>query len=81
MKTPIENAPPVALDRLVRVLPFVPPFRVISEYRCGTDAHIVDDAGNIIVESSQWVSSPERKHKLAMGLICDALNSKFPANA
>ena len=66
--------------RLVCSLPFAPPFRVISEYRCGTDAHIVDADGNIIIESSQWVRNPERKHKRAMLLICDVLNDQFPAN-
>lgn len=62
-------------------LPFTPPFRVISEYRCGTDAHVVDAAGNIIIEVSTWVSNPEANHKAAMLLIVDALNEKFPENA
>ena len=62
-------------------LPFTPPFRVISEYRCGTDAHVVDAAGNIIIEASTWVSDPETTHKAAMMLIVDALNNYFPENA
>lgn len=61
-------------------LPFTPPFRVISEYRCGTDAHVVDAAGNIIIESSTWVSDPETNHLAAMMLIVDALNNYFPEN-
>jgi hypothetical protein len=69
------------MTRIVRGLPFSPPFRVITEYRDGTDAHIIDAAGNIIIESSTWVSDPCRRHKKAMLLICDALNDKFQANA
>jgi hypothetical protein len=78
MKNP-EQKPDLqagCVERLVS-LPFSPPFRVISEYKCGTDAHIVDSAGNIIIESSTWVCDPHRKHKKAMILICDTLNEKF----
>ena len=58
-------------------LPFTPPFRLISEYRDGTDAHIVDAAGNIIVESATWVRDYNRQHLTAMELICETLNDKF----
>lgn len=58
-------------------LQFSPPFRVISEYSCGTDAHIMDDADNIIIESSLWMHYPCEKHKKEMDLICAALNEKF----
>lgn len=71
-----EPASAGCIPQLVR-LPFTPPFRVISEYKCGTDAHIVDAIDNIIVESSVWVSDPHLKHKKAMILICDSLNEKF----
>lgn len=46
---PEKTALPFNLSRL----PFSPPFRVISEFQCGTDAHIVDSAGNIIVARSE----------------------------
>jgi len=58
-------------------LPFTPPFRVLSHYKCGTDAHIVDAAKNILLECSQWVDG-ELRHKEAMHLICNALNKAFP---
>lgn len=58
-------------------LPFTPPFHVISEYRDGTDAHIVDAAGNIIAESAVWVRDYNRQHLTAMKLICETLNERF----
>ena len=58
-------------------LPFTPPFRVISEFKCGTDAHIVDAAGNIVVETSCWERDYDRQHITAMSLICETLNEKF----
>jgi len=59
-------------------LPFKPPFRVISEYRDGTDAIIVDANGDIVVGESVWRDDPEKKHFHAMTLICDTLNKEFP---
>lgn len=61
----------------MKQLPFTPPFRVVSDFCCGTDAHIVDEDGNVIVASSEWVDDPENDHKKAMYLICDALNKEF----
>jgi hypothetical protein len=62
---------------MIKEYPFTPPFKVVSDCVCGTDAHIVDSVGNIVVEGSVWISDPDRKHKVAMILICDALNEKF----
>lgn len=76
-KGAVRDRPQATCSRL----PFTPPFRLISEFRCGTDAHVVDAAGNIVIETSTWVSNPEINHKAAMLLIVDALNEKFPENA
>ena len=62
-------------------LPFTPPFRVISEFSCGTDAHIIDSGGNVIVASSEWASRPDLKHKPAMDIICGLMNDKFPTES
>jgi hypothetical protein len=58
-------------------LPFTPPFRVISDFCCGTDAHIVDAANNVVVETSCWQRDYDLQHLTAMELICETLNEKF----
>ena len=58
-------------------LPFDPPFRVVSDYKCGTDAHIMDSSDNVIIASSEWKTDEWLRHSEAMHIICDALNEKF----
>ena len=53
---------------------------MVSTFVCGTDAHVVDSENNIVIESSSWTSEPEKRHKIAMELICKALNKEFKPN-
>ena len=57
-------------------LPFTLPLRVVSELGCGTDAHVMDAGGNVIIARSDWDDGGIR-HLEAMQLICKTINDKF----
>ena len=62
----------------MKPLPFTPPFRVLSDSPDGTDAHVIDAYGNVVIATSEWMDRPERHHKRAMEIICGLLNDNFP---
>tara|TARA_R110001592_G_scaffold71939_3_gene219548 strand:+ start:7478 stop:7696 length:219 start_codon:yes stop_codon:yes gene_type:complete len=57
-------------------LPFTLPLKVVSAYKCGTDAHVMDAEGNTIIASSGWEDGGIR-HLEAMQLICKTVNDKI----
>jgi hypothetical protein len=65
-------------EEIMSKLPFTPPFKVVHDYPSGDDAYIIDSAGNIPIEVSQWVDDDFARHHEAMILICNALNKEFP---
>ena len=61
--------------------PFELPLEVVYKFPDGTDAHIVDTKGSIVVQSSEWKSEGHlkddaKRHLKAMNLICDTMNLK-----